>query len=210
MELTLDLGPHVRLDPAMRLCLRGLRLTDGQLMEVCRRNEGWRFEREPDGELTARPLLGSPTGLRNAALTAQLTSWADRTKLGVAFGPTLGMYLPSGAVRAPAAAWLTAERWQALSLREREGFLPCCADFVAEFVSPFDERGDLLERMLEYREHGARLGWLIDPANRTVDVFRPREPIRTFENLTHLMERPDGAVLPGFVLDLRRIWNAGT
>jgi Uma2 family endonuclease len=209
MTISLDFGPDVKLDPSMRLRLRMPALSDEELFEVCQRNEVWRFEREPNGDLLARPLLGGTTGLRVAALNTQLCLWAEETGAGVVFGPTVGMRLPNGAMRSPSTAWLSATRWGALRPDEREGFLPWCADFVAEIVSPFDDRGELLDKMLEYREFGARLGWLIDPATRTVDIFRPREPVRTLAEITHLMERQEEAVLPGFVLDLRRIWNAG-
>jgi len=210
MNITLDLGPDLKLDPSMRLRLRLPEVSDDALCDICRRNESWCFEREPSGELLVRPRVGAVTGLQIAAFTAQLNNWSELSGLGVTFGPTVGMYLKNGAMRSPSVAWLTNERWEALRPREREGFLPFCADFVAEIVSPFDDRGELLDKMLEYRESGARLGWLIDPSDRSVDVFRPREPVRTFDELTHLMERQEDAVLPGFVLDLRRIWNAGS
>lgn len=209
MNITLDLGPHLKLDPSVRMRLRVPEISDEDLAEICRRNEEWYLEREPHGELTVRPRLGAITGLQIAALASQLDQWEERTGLGVAFGPTVGMCLPNGAMRSPSAAWLSRARWEALRSSERNGFLPFCADFVAEIVSPFDDRGELLDKMLEYREFGAKLAWLLDPATRTVDVFRPREPVRTFTEITHLMERQDEAVLPGFVLDLRRIWNAG-
>jgi Uma2 family endonuclease len=209
MEISLDFGPHLKLDPSVRLRLRIPTLSDDELFDVCQRNEAWRFEREPNGDLLVRPLLGGTTGLRVAALNAQLCRWADDMGVGVALGSSVGMLLPNGAMRSPSAVWLATARWEALREAEREEFLPWCADFVAEVVSPFDDRGELLDKMLEYREFGARLAWLIDPATRTVDVFRPREPIRTLSEITHLTEPRDGAVMPGFVLDLRRIWNAG-
>jgi Uma2 family endonuclease len=210
MQIQLDLGAAVPLDPSVRLRMRLPELSDDDLAAVCQRNESWRFEREPNGELTVRPRLGAITGLQVAALSTQLEQWAESTGEGVVFGPTVGMCLPNGAMRSPSAAWLSERRWDALRPAERSGFLPFCADFVAEMVSPFDDRGELLDKMLEYRECGARLAWLIDPATRTVDVFRPREPVRTLAEISHLMERADtAAVLPAFVLDLRRIWNAG-
>jgi len=209
MTIALDFGQHLTLDPSVRLRLRVPPLGDDELFDVCQRNEVWRFEREPNGDLLVRPLLGGTTGLRVAALNAQLFRWAEDTGNGVALGSSIGMFLANGAMRSPSAAWLTTARWEALRAEEQEGFLPWCADFVAEVVSPFDDRGELLDKMLEYREYGARLGWLIDPATRAVDVFRPREPVRTLTEITHLMERQEDAVLSGFVLDLRRIWNAG-
>jgi Uma2 family endonuclease len=209
MTISLDFGPHLRLDPSMRMRLRLPKLSNDELCDVCRRNEDWRIEREATGDLVAHPLMGAITGLQIAALNAQLSDWSERTRMGVAFGSQVGMHLPNGAMRSPSAAWLSGSRWDALRPAEREGFLPFCADFVAEVVSPFDDRGELLDKMLEYRENGARLAWLIDPATRCVDIFRPREPVRSLSEITHLMDRPDDPVVPGFVLDLRRLWNAG-
>lgn len=211
MNLSLDFGPHLHLDPGVSLRLSGVRLSDEEFADVCRRNDGWRFEREPEGALVVRPVLGGVTGLQVAALNRQVGEWADRTGQGVAIGPDAGIRLRNGAIRSASAAVVTASRWASASPgRRRSSCLPFCADFVAEVVSPFDDRAALLDRMLEYRENGARLGWLIDPAWRTVDVFRPGEAVRRLEDVTHVVERHQDPVLPGFVLDLRRLWNAAT
>ncbi|MBC8104815.1 MAG: Uma2 family endonuclease [Cytophagales bacterium] len=210
MNIALDLGPNLSPDPALQMRLRVPALSDTELFEICQRNKDWRFEREPSGELLIRPFLGTVAGLQMAELTLQIGNWTKTHGGGLTFGPGTGMRLPNGAVRSPSASWLSLPRWQALKSEQRGGFLPVCADFVTEIVSPFDDRSELLDKMLEYRENGARLAWLIDPARRTVDVFRPREAVRTLSEITHLMERQDeAAVLPGFVLDLRRLWNAG-
>ncbi len=58
--------------------------------------------------------------------------------------------------------------------------------------------------MHEYLANGARLGWLIDPANRTVEVYRPnREP----EALVGLDSISGEIPVDGFVLDLRPVWG---
>src|SRR5689334_8309350 len=105
MVISLDLGPNRKLDPSVRLRLRIPPLSDDELFEVCRRNEGWRIERDPNGDLLARPVFGAVAGLQIAALFAQMEQWAQRTGLGVAFGPTVGMCLADGAMRSPSAAW---------------------------------------------------------------------------------------------------------
>jgi Uma2 family endonuclease len=56
--------------------------------------------------------------------------------------------------------------------------------------------------MQEYMDNGARLGWLIDTASRSVYVYRPHEPVQELENLETISGEP---VLPGFELDLREI-----
>jgi Uma2 family endonuclease len=58
--------------------------------------------------------------------------------------------------------------------------------------------------MQEYLENGARLGWLIDPQNQRVEIYRPG---REVEVLEQPMELSGEDVLPGFVLNLRRIWR---
>jgi Uma2 family endonuclease len=208
MNIALDFGPHLKPDPSLRVRLRLPALSDDALYQVCQRNEAWHIEREPNGELTVRPLIGSSTGLQIAALKTQLAEWAGRSGQGILCEKPAAMLMRNGALRAPSAACVGATRWETLRLNEHRGFLPFCADFVAELASPFDDRGELLDKMLEYRENGARLAWLIDPATRTVDVFRPREPVRTYSDITHLTEPAGAAVLPGFVLDLRRLWNS--
>ena len=57
----------------------------------------------------------------------------------------------------------------------------------------------LQRKMEEYLENGARLGWLIDPINRRVHVYRPGEPVQVLESPETVSGNP---VLPGFELDL--------
>ena len=57
--------------------------------------------------------------------------------------------------------------------------------------------------MREYMDNGLRLGWLIDPFERRVHVYRPGAAVEVLDDPGSV----DGApVLPGFHLDLRRIW----
>ena len=57
--------------------------------------------------------------------------------------------------------------------------------------------------MEEYRAGGARLGWLIDPVERRVHIYRPGAEVETLEAPASVAGDP---VLRGFVLDLFRIW----
>jgi Uma2 family endonuclease len=51
--------------------------------------------------------------------------------------------------------------------------------------------------------NGARLGWLIDPQTRRVEIYQPGESVKTLDNPTTVSGEP---VLPGFVLDLSRVF----
>ena len=57
--------------------------------------------------------------------------------------------------------------------------------------------------MDEYIANGARLGWLIDPLEKQVFVYRPGQQIEHLLNPATLLGDP---VLAGFTLDLARVW----
>ena len=60
-------------------------------------------------------------------------------------------------------------------------------------------------KMEEYRANGAQLGWLLDPAEKRVEVYRPGAKVQILENPPDLSGAP---VLKGFVLELPKIWAA--
>ncbi|NEQ52696.1 MAG: Uma2 family endonuclease [Leptolyngbya sp. SIO3F4] len=118
----------------------------------------------------------------------------------VPFDSSTGFQLPNGAARSPDASWIGLDRWQALMPEQRQGFIPLCPDFVIELRSPSDS----LVKLQEYMENGARLGWLIDPQNRRVEVYRSGQETVILENPETLSGED---VLVEFVLDLKRIWS---
>ena len=61
---------------------------------------------------------------------------------------------------------------------------------------------ELQEKMREYRENGARLGWLIDPKTKRVAVYRLGQDVEVLDNPASLSGED---VLPGFTLDLKGI-----
>jgi Uma2 family endonuclease len=63
----------------------------------------------------------------------------------------------------------------------------------------------LQDKMQEYIENGARLGWLIDTEARQVLVFQPQKKPVSLEKPEVLSENE---VLMGFELDMQKIWNA--
>jgi Uma2 family endonuclease len=73
-----------------------------------------------------------------------------------------------------------------------------------ELRSPSDRLKPLQEKMKEYLANGARLGWLIDPPNRRVYIYRPDRPV---ERLDDPVALSDDSILPGFVLDVQAIFN---
>jgi Uma2 family endonuclease len=197
-------GFHGRLEPVH--LPHGVRLSAEEFWQLCQMNRDWRFERSAEGDIVIMPPTGGLTGARNIKIAAQLVQWADRDGTGVAFDSSTGFELPNGATRSPDAAWVSRARLQQLADEEKERFLPLCPEFVLELRSRSDKLADLQSKMREYCENGARLGWLIDPVERCVYVFRRSEPVERLEK----PERINGdSVLPGFVLELGEIWDPG-
>ncbi len=179
-------------------------LDDERLLELSRRNRDLRIERTATGELILMPPAGGRTSNRNIKIAARLELWAERDGTGEAFDSSGGFTLPNGALRAPDAAWVERARLEELTSEEQEKFLPLCPTFVIELRSPSDPLAAVESKMEEYIHNGARLGWLIDPTKRRVHVFRPGVKVEILDRPPSVSGDPE---LPGFVLELTRIWN---
>lgn len=180
-----------------------VKLTDEQFFQLCQDNSDLKFERNATGELIIMSPTGGETGNRNAGLIAQLWSWNEGNKLGKVFDSSTGFKLPNGADRSPDAAWIKQERWDALTLTQKEKFPPSCPDFVVELLSPSDSLTKVQEKMREYRDNGASLGWLINRKSQQVEIYRPARDVEVLESPRTLSGE---TVLPGFVLNLESIW----
>lgn len=177
--------------------------SDDEFLEFCQLNRDLRIERTAEGRLSILPPTGFDTGRRNVEMTRQLADWAIDDGTGVAGESSTGFRLPNGAVRAPGASWIRADRLATVLPDAAEGFLPLCPDFVLELRSPTDRLATVQAKMVEYMENGAELGWLIDPSDRTVHIYRPGKPV---ERLRAPASVSGEDVLPGFELLLGEVW----
>ena len=180
-----------------------INLTDEQFFEFCQINRDLRIERTATGELLIMPPTGSDTGNRNAKLNQQLANWTDADGTGIEFDSSSGFTFPNGAKVSPDAAWVKLERWNALTPEQQKTFAPICPDFVVELRSVSDNLTPLKTKMQEYIDNGALLGWLIDRKKRQVYIYRPGVAVECLDNPATISGE---SVLPGFVLDLSKIW----
>ena len=107
-------------------------------------------------------------------------------------------------MRAPDVAWVKRSRWDAFTPEQKQKFVPLCPDFVIELRSGTDTLRSLQDKLQEYIQNGAILGWLIDPQHRRVYVYRPNAPVECLENAESVNGDPE---LPGWVLHLRDVWS---
>ncbi|MGJ3249633.1 MAG: Uma2 family endonuclease [Elainellaceae cyanobacterium] len=189
----------IHLPPLLKLKLD---LTDEQFSQLCQRHPDLKFEHTAEGDLIIMSPTGGETGDRNSELNFQIRAWNRQTKMGKVFDSSTGFKLPNGAIRSPDTAWVSLEQWNALTLDERETFLPLCPDFVVELMSPSDSVDKVREKMREYQDNGAKLGWLINRKAQHVEIYRPSQPIEVLPSPQTLSGED---ILPGLTLDLTGI-----
>lgn len=178
-------------------------LTPEQFYEFCQANRDLRIERTATGDVIIMLPVFSDTGNRNVKISQQLANWADQDGTGECFDSSTGFTLPNGATRSPDAAWIKLDRWNALTAAQKASFAPICPDFVIELRSASDSLSSLQAKMQEYIDNGAWLGFLIDRQHRTVHLYRPN---RTPEILAAPVSVSADPELPGFVLQMAKIW----
>lgn len=184
MAVTLDVSPLAR-------------LSHERFYELCVANAEVAMERSPRGELIVMAPVGGESGHREADLIADLVLWNRQTRLGLVFSSSTIFKLPGGGDRSPDVAWVQQERWDALTPEQRRKFPPLCPDFVIELRSESDRLGPLQDKMQEYLDSGLRLGWLVNPQDETVEIYRPDAPAETLSLPVRLSGEE---VLPDFSL----------
>jgi Uma2 family endonuclease len=180
------------------------KVSDEEFAELCRLNPELQIERTSEGELVIVAPTGGKTGIRNAKVTVAFGLWAERDGTGQNFDSSTLFSLPNGARRSPDLSWIRNERWEALSPQQQEQFPPPCPDFVVELRSKTDSLKSLTEKMEEYIANGAELGWLIDPLERKVHIYRPGLASEILNDPETVSGEP---LLKDFVLEVRSLWD---
>ena len=180
-----------------------VQLDQDKFYQLCRQNPDIKLESNSRGAIIIMSPTGGETGNRNAEIITDFSIWNRQAKLGKIFDSSTCFRLPNGANRSPDVCWIKQEKWDKLSASEKEKFPPITPDFVLELMSPSDSLKETQDKMEEYRENGVKLGWLINPKKRTVEIYRPGQEKEIRENPGSLSGED---LLPGFVLDLEVIW----
>ena len=186
---------------------KGFRVTPEQFEQLAYAEQLARMELTKDGELIIMSPTGGTAGRKNSRLTQRIRNWADRDGTGEVFDSSTVFVLPNGARRSPDVSWIELERWNQLTCAQQDGFPPIAPDFVIELVSPSDIKNqryeDLQTKMQEYLDNGVKLGWLIEPSAKTVEIYRVGQQVEILNNPQTLSGED---ILPGFILDLSEIF----
>jgi Uma2 family endonuclease len=178
-------------------------LTDEQFYELCIANPEQPLELTAAGVLIVMSPVGGESGKRELNLGAQIFIWNQTTRLGEVFSSSTIFKLPLGSQRSPDVSWVELSRWNALSDDDRQKFPPLAPDFVIELRSRTDNLAELQDKMVEYRNNGVRLGLLINPQDRQVEIYRIDAEVEVLQSPTSVSCED---VLPGFELSLANIF----
>jgi Uma2 family endonuclease len=178
-----------------------LRVNHEEFEKLCQDNPDLRLELTKDGQLIAMAPAGWESSRRNSKLNSQVEVWNERVDLGEVFDSSAGFTLPNGAVRSPDVSWIEKSKLEGIS--SDIAFPEVVPDFVIELRSKTDSLKTLREKMEEYRSNGVRLGLLVNPQNQQVEIYRPGQEPEIYESPTSI---DCGEVMPGFVLDMNKIW----
>lgn len=178
-------------------------ISDRELEKLCADNPETKFETTPQGRLVVMSPTGSESGRKNGKLFFQVELWNVRSKLGVTFDSSTGFKLSNGATRSPDVSWIRLARWNALSKAQQSKFAPIDPDFVIELMSPTDDFTELQQKMNEYMGCGVKLGWLICPDEKQVEVYRNGQDKEILDNPRSLFGEK---ILPNLIVDLSEIF----
>ena len=173
-----------------------------EFLELCEKFPDATLEYEADGTVLIMPPTDPESSARLVTITSELKNWSRRMRKGIVTGSDGGFFLRDGSRRSPDAAWFDDKRWRAAKVPGTR-FPSFAPDFVIELRSPGDRVAPLARKMRQYKDNGVQLGWLIDPQNRTVTIYRPdSEPVV----LTNPNEVIGDGPVQGFVLPLKEIF----
>ena len=179
-----------------------LTVTQEQFLSLCIQNPDLRLELTPNRELIVMPPTLPISGKRNGDLSGQVWYWNRQTNLGEAFDSSTGYDFSAleGGRPSPDSSWIEKSRLEGITL---EKFFTIAPDFVIELRSSSDDLKPTQKKMMVYQRVGVRLGLLVDPKNKRVEIYRPGQE-------TEILEVPASVncneVMPGFILDMSRIW----
>ena len=179
-------------------------LSEAQFLALCEKFPDALLEYTEDGTVIVMPPTDPESSARVAYVVQKLGEWAEKRGRGIVIGPDGGFFFPRGSRRSPDAAWFDDARWKAAK-RPRVRFPVFAPEFLIEVRSHHDRIRVVREKMEEYIANGVQLAWLIDPFQRTVEIYRPgRDP----ELLSNPKSVAGEGPVKGFVLKLERVFTA--
>jgi Uma2 family endonuclease len=209
--MTIATTPDVNIQPLLLdVSNTTLTVTPAQFDRLCIDNPDLRLELTPNSELIVMAPTGGESGERNGDLFGQVWYWNRQTNLGRSFDSSTGYDFTAfgGGKLSPDVSWIEKSRLEGVNI---VGFIPVIPDFALELRSATDSLSETQTKMREYQRLGVRLGLLVNPQGKKVEIYRLGRELEILESPSSLVEDLPLAidcseVMPGFVLSMERIW----
>ncbi|MEG4420421.1 Uma2 family endonuclease [Microcoleus sp. LAD1_D5] len=141
-----------------------------------------------DGAIIQKPM---PQG-EHSVIQGELTSAANATlkpqKVARAF-PELRCIFGGRAIVPD----VTVFTWERIPRKENGGVANVFAiapDWTIEILSPDQNQTKVTKNILHFLKHGTQMGWLIDPEEQSVLVYRPTQSTEVFDEPEQLLPMP--------------------
>ena len=185
-------------------------ISDSDLERLSAKNPELKFETNTAGNLIVMSPTGSLTSEKNGDLFAQIWNWNHKYKLGKVFDSSGGFKLSNNSIRSPDVSWMGLSKWNSLTDKQKRGFAPIDPDFVLELMShpPLSPliggmKGGLQQKMAEYMTCDIKLGWLINPDEKQVEIYRIGQDKEVLDNPSSLSGEN---IMPNLIVDLSDIF----
>lgn len=167
-------------------------------------NPEQRIERDKTGVITIHPPMTFDSGYFEGEAFGMLRDWSKSNALGRAFSPSTSFDLPDGSQHKADGSWLSMERINQMSRKERRTIAEIVPDFVMEVRSQHDNINKLKRKMADvWIANGVRLAWLIDPLKQKAWVYRSDGTVESVTSFDAVLSGE--TVLPAFVFDLSQL-----
>lgn len=201
--MTTTAAPAVKTQPLLLdISNTTLTVTPAQFDRLCIDNPDLRLELTPNSELIVMAPTGGESGKRNSKLNLRIGVWNEQAELGEVFDSSTGYDLIAfgGGKPSPDVSWIEKSRLEGVNI---VGLIPVVPDFVVELRSATDSLSETQAKMREYQRLGVRLGLLIDPQGKKVEIYRAGRELEVLESPESI---DCDEVMPGFVLNLSKIF----
>ena len=148
-----------------------------------------------DGEIVRMSPPGAAHGFVSQTLSNLLGDFVNQARLGCVFAAETGFLISRDpdTVLGPDGSFVRADRIDAVGIPPT--YFPEAPALVFEVVSPGDTVSQVGLKMRRWLAAGVELAWVVDPASRTVTVYRSADDITV---LTEKDSLAGHQVVPGF------------
>lgn len=141
------------------------------------------------GQIVTKPMPQGHHSIIQGELVSVINHHVKGDKIARAF-PELRCTFGNWAI-VPDVAVFTWARIPRQPTGKIENVFPIAPDWLIEILSPGQGSTKVIKKIIYALQQGSQMGWLIDPAEETVFVYRPKQEIAVFEPSTERLPVPD-------------------